>query len=84
MAVVTITKCYCDCCGKEIPIEHKTDVIGITHNVITTGRINCSPIYHNTDMRRYGIDLCELCAEKISHQLDLLKLKLLERHLGIY
>ena len=66
----------CDCCGKEIQTETSTDCFGIKRTTILTGRINCKPFYDNFDMVRLGYYFCELCAEKMSHRLDVLKLKL--------
>lgn len=77
MPIITITKCYCDCCGNEIPISTKSGCFG-EYNTIQTGTINCEPMFDNFDMSKSGVYLCELCAEKISHKLDLFKLKILE------
>lgn len=75
MPLVTITKCFCDSCGKEIPINTKTDSFGIKHTIIETGKINCPPMYKTMDMSKFGIYHCELCAEKINHRLDIIKYK---------
>ena len=69
-----LTKYYCDCCGAELQTKQVADMFGVEHTVICTGRIDCLPMYDSFDLSRYGIDCCELCAEKISHQLNMFKL----------
>ena len=76
MSKITTTEYYCDFCGKEIQTETFTDCFGIKRTTILTGRINCKPFYDNFDMVRLGYYFCELCAEKMSHRLDVLKLNL--------
>lgn len=66
---------YCDFCGKQIPTERKEDMFGMPYEEAKTGKINCLPMYNNMDMERYGFYCCELCAERISHMLDVLKLR---------
>lgn len=77
MPVAISTKYYCDCCGNEIPTKKKIDCFGVDHTIIKTGRINCKPFYNNFDMMQFGIYYCELCAEKINHRLDVMKLNTL-------
>lgn len=73
MAAIIKTKFYCDFCGNKIPKRRVVDNFGRTHKIPKTGKVNCEPLYINYNMEKIGIYLCELCAEKISHQLDLLK-----------
>ena len=75
MPLVTITKCFCNNCGKEIPISTKTNMFGIKHTIVETGKVNCPPMYKTFDMTKFGIYCCELCVEKISHCLDIIKYK---------
>ena len=69
-----LTKYYCDCCGAELQTKQVADMFGNTHTVIRTGTINCLPMYDNLNLSKFGIECCELCAEKISHQLNMFKL----------
>lgn len=71
-----ITKYYCDYCGKEIQTEEK-EFFGVKHTIVKTGKLTCASYYKNFDLRKYGIYLCELCAEKASHRIDLFRLNLL-------
>ncbi len=72
----TITKYYCDCCGEEIQTKEK-EFFGVKYTIVKTGKLNCASYYKNFDLRRYGVYLCELCAEKASHSIDLFRLNLL-------
>ena len=79
MPVITRIKYYCDYCGYEIPTNKAVDFFGITHTIIKTGKINCKPFYNNFDMTKLNIYCYELCAEKISHCLDIIKYKFVNK-----
>ena len=64
-----VTKYYCDSCGEEIPVKEK-EFFGVKRTVVKTGKLNCISFYKNFDLSKYGVYLCELCAEKASHKID--------------
>lgn len=65
---MTICRCKCDKCGKDIPVVTKKDRLGNDVKVFEYGHVKCAE--WRIDELFEGIDLCKECADLISLNAD--------------
>lgn len=63
----------CDCCGKEIPVIKKKDILGIERKYLQSGHL----VGKNLSM--FGVDLCKDCAHKIDIEIMEWKMSVLNK-----
>ena len=66
----------CDCCGKEIPVVKKKDILGIEREYLQSGHLEA---LHSLgiNLSMLGVDLCKDYAQKIDMAIMELKLSTL-------
>ena len=70
----------CDCCGEEIPTYKKKDIFGIEREYFKFGKLNYGCMASkNITIERFGVDLCERCAEIINLKTEITRLELLTK-----
>ena len=68
----------CDCCGKEIPVIKKRDVLGIEREYLQSGHLEAlHSVGKNLSM--FGVDFCKDCAHKIDMEIMEWKMSVLNK-----
>ena len=69
----------CDCCGKEIPIIKKKDILGIEREYLQSGHLEAlHSVGKNLSM--FGIDFCKDCVHKIDIEIMEWKMSVLNNY----
>lgn len=65
----------CECCGKEIPVVKKKDILGIEREYLQSGHLKAL----HSNLSVVGVDLCKDCAHKIDIEIMEWKMKVLNK-----
>lgn len=73
-----ITKRVCDCCGREIPVVKKKDILGIEREYVQSGRLE-SLHSIGVNLSMFGMDFCKDCAHRVDMEIMQWKMNVLLR-----
>lgn len=68
----------CDCCGKEIPVVKRIDILGVEREYLQSGHLEA---LHSVgkNLSILGVDLCKDCAHKIDMEIMEWKMSVLSK-----
>lgn len=68
----------CDCCGKEIPVVKRIDILGVERKYLQSGHLES---LHSVgkNLSILGVDLCKDCAHKIDMEIMEWKMSVLSK-----
>lgn len=68
----------CDCCGKEIPVVKRIDILGVEREYLQSGHLEAlHSVGKNLSM--FGVDFCKDCAHKIDMEIMEWKMSVLSK-----